>query len=79
MQQKVGLRIRALPSWAPTLWPPDGKSQVTRKHLDAGKECRQKEKEAEEDGMAGWHHGLNGHESEEIPGDYWRTEEPGVL
>ena len=75
----MGLRIRALPSWAPTLWPPDGKSQVIRKHHDAGKECRQKENGAAEDGMPGWHHGLNGHESEQTPGDYWRTEEPGVL
>ena len=29
---------------------------------DPGKDCRQKEKRASEDEMAGWHHGCNGHE-----------------
>ena len=35
---------------APILWPPDGKSQVTGKDPDAGKDCGQ-EKEAVEDEM----------------------------
>ena len=31
---------------------------------DAGRDWRQEEKGTTEDEMAGWHHGLNGHESE---------------
>ena len=30
---------------------------------------RQKEKGAAEDEMIGWHHRINGHESEKAPGD----------
>ena len=30
---------------APVLWPPDEKSRLTGKDPDAGKDCRQKEKE----------------------------------
>ena len=36
---------------------------------DAGKDWRQKEKGAAEDDMVGWHHWLNGHESEQTLGD----------
>ena len=54
-------------SEALVLWPPDGKSQL-RKDPDAGKDWRQKEKGAEDE-MTGWHHRLNGHEPEQIPGD----------
>ena len=52
---------------APILWPPDAKSWLTGKDPDAGKDWRQ-EKGATEDEMAGWHHGLNGHEFERTPG-----------
>ena len=52
---------------APVLWPPDVKSQLIRKDLDAGKDWRQKEKRATEDEMVGWHHWLNGHELEQTP------------
>ena len=45
----------------PIFWPPDAKSQLIGKYPDAGKEWRQEEKEAAEDGMVGWHHQLNGH------------------
>ena len=38
---------------APTLWPPDAKSWLIGKDPDAGKDRRQKEKEAVEDEMAG--------------------------
>ena len=40
------------------LWPPDEKSQLIRKDLDAnaGKNCRQEEKGTTEDEMVGWHH-----------------------
>ena len=29
--------------------------------------------------MVGWHHRLSGHEFEQAPGKWWRTEKPGVL
>ena len=35
------------------LWPPDAKSRLTEKHLDAGKDRRQEEKGATEDEMVG--------------------------
>ena len=38
---------------APILWLPDAKSQFTGKDLDAGKDCRQKEKGMAEDEMVG--------------------------
>ena len=41
---------------APILWPPDGKSQVTRKDPADGQDSRQEEKGATEDKMVGWHH-----------------------
>ena len=44
------------------LWPPDAKSQLTGKDLDAGKDCGQEEKGTTEDQMVGWHHQLNGHD-----------------
>ena len=53
----------------PTLWPPDAKSQLIRKDSDPGKDSRQEEKGTKEDEMVGWHHRLNEHESEQIPGD----------
>ena len=45
------------------------KSQLTGKDPDAGKDWRQEEKGKTEDEMVGWHHQLNGHESEQAPGD----------
>ena len=54
---------------APMLWPPDAKSQLIGKDLDAGKDWGQKEKAVTEDEMVGWHHWLNGHELEQTPGD----------
>ena len=53
---------------APILWPPDVKSQLIGKDPDAGKDWRQ-EKGTTEDEMVGWHHRLNGHESEQSLGD----------
>ena len=35
------------------------------KHPDAGKDGRQEKKGITEDEMVGWHHGLDGHESEQ--------------
>ena len=49
---------------APILWPPDMKSWLTGKDPDAGKNWGQEEKRAAEDEMAGWHHWLDGRESE---------------
>ena len=53
----------------PVLWPPDVKSRLTEKDLDAGKDWRWQEKRGTEDEMVGWHHWLNGHEFEQTPGD----------
>ena len=53
---------------APILWPPDAKSWLIGKDPDTGENGRQKEKRAAEDEMAGWHHQLDGHEFEQIPG-----------
>ena len=47
----------------PILWLPDAKNWLIWKDSDAGKDWRQ-EKGMTEDEMAGWHHQLNGHESE---------------
>ena len=53
---------------APILWPLDTKSQLIGKDPDAGKDWGQEEKGAEDE-MVGWHHQVNGHESEPPPGD----------
>ena len=51
------------------LWPPDAKSQLIRKYLDAGKDWRQEEKGMTEDEMVGWHRQLNGHVCEPAAGN----------
>ena len=51
------------------LWLLDSKSWFTGKDADAGKDWRQEEKGMTEDEKVGWHHQLNGHESEQAPGD----------
>ena len=50
----------------PILWPPDMKNQLIGKDPGAGKDWRQEEKGMAENEMIGWHHGLNGHEFEQI-------------
>ena len=45
----------------PILCPPDVKSWLIWKDLDAGKDWGQEEKGTTEDEMVGWHHRLNGH------------------
>ena len=50
---------------APILWPPAAKRWLIRKGPDMGKDWRQEKKGMTEDEMAGWHHGLNGHEFEQ--------------
>ena len=52
----------------PVLWPPDAKSWLIGKDSDAGRDWGQEEKGMTADEMAGWHHWLNGHESEWTPG-----------
>ena len=54
---------------APVLWTPHRKNWLTGKDSDAGRDWGQEEKGMTEDEMAGWHHGLNGCESEWTPGD----------
>ena len=63
---------------APILWPPDAKSWLIWKDLDAGKECRREEKGTTEHEMVEWHHRLN----ERVwvsSGSWWWTGKPGVL
>ena len=48
----------------PVLWPPHAKSWLIGKDPDAGRDWGQEENGKTEDEMAGWHHGLNGHEFE---------------
>ena len=52
----------------PILWPPDVKNWLIWKDPDTGKDWRQEEKGRTEDEIVGWHHRLNGHESEWTPG-----------
>ena len=52
----------------PILWPPHEKSWLIGKDSDAGRDWGQEKKGTTEDEMAGWHHGLNGPESEWTPG-----------
>ena len=52
----------------PILWPPDGKNWLIGKDPDAGKGWRREEKGKTEDEMVGWHHWLDGHESEQALG-----------
>ena len=48
----------------PILWPPLVKSRLIGKDPGFGRDWGQEEKGMTEDEMAGWHHGLDGHESE---------------
>ena len=52
----------------PVLWPPHAKSWLIGKDSDAGRDWGQEEKGMTEDEMAGWHHWLDGRESEWTPG-----------
>ena len=52
----------------PILWPPDAKSWLIGKDTDAQKDWGQEEKGTTEDETAGWHHWLDGRESEWTPG-----------
>ena len=52
----------------PVLWPPHAKRWLLGKDCDAGRDWGQEKKGTTEDEMAGWHHWLNGRESEWTPG-----------
>ena len=52
----------------PILWPPDAKCWFIGKDSDALRDLRQEKKGMTEDGMAGWHHWLDGYEFEFTPG-----------
>ena len=58
----------SLEEMTPVLWPPHVKSWLIGKDSDARRDWGQEEKGTTEDEMAGWHHGLDGHESEWTPG-----------
>ena len=51
----------------PILWPPHAKSWLIGKDSDAGRDWEQEKKGTTEDEMAGWHHWLDGCESEWTP------------
>ena len=48
----------------PVLWPPHAKSSLIGEDSDAGRDWGQEEKGTTEDEMAGWHHRLDGRESQ---------------
>ena len=52
----------------PVLWPPHAKCWLIGQDSDAGRYWGQEEKGTTEDEMAGWHHRLDGCESEWTPG-----------
>ena len=73
----------------PVLWPPHAKSWLIGKDSDAGRDWGQEGKGTTEEEMAGWHHWLDGHESEWTPGvgdgqgglvccDSWGHKETGL-
>ena len=64
---------------APILWPHDAKSWLIGKDSDAGKVWRQQETEMTEDDMVGWHHWLNGHQTEQAVGVGDGQGKPGML
>ena len=53
----------------PVLWSPHAKSWLIGKDSDAGRDWGQEETGMTEGEMAGWHHRLDGCESEWTPGD----------
>ena len=48
----------------PVLWPPHVKSRLIGKDFYSGKDWGQEEEGTTQDEMAGWHHRLDGRESE---------------
>ena len=52
----------------PIPWRRQAKGRLIGNDPDAGRDWGQEEKEMTENGMAGWHHQLDGHEFELTPG-----------
>ena len=52
----------------PVLWPRHAKSWLIGKDSDAGRDWGQEEKGTTEDEMTGWHHWLDGRQSQWTPG-----------
>ena len=63
-QSWMSIRMTDAEGETPILWPPHAKSWLIGKDSDAGRDWGQEEKGMTEDEMAGWHHRLNGRESE---------------
>ena len=63
----------------PVLWPPHAKSWLIVKDSDAGRDWGQEEKGMTQDEMAGWHHWLDGRESEWTQGVGDGQGRPGTL
>ena len=70
--------IRRTDAEAETPMPPDAKNWLIWNDPDARKDWRQEEKGMTEDEMVGWHHRLDGHESEGFE-SWWWAGKPGVL
>ena len=73
----IFIRMTDAEAETPILWPPDAKSWLIGKDLDAGKDWRQEEKETTEAEMVGWRHRriwvwVNS-------GSWWWTGSPGKL
>ena len=69
IQSEVNQKEKHQYSITPVLWPPHEKSWLIGKDSDAGRDWGQEEEGMTEDEMAGWHHWLDGRESEWTPGD----------
>ena len=63
----------------PVLWPLHAKSGLIGKDSDAGRDWGQEEKGMTEDEMPGWHHRLDGGESEWTPGGVGQGDGQGGL
>ena len=63
-QSWVFIRRTDVEAETPILWPPDAKSWLIGKDSDTGKHWRQEENGKTDDEMVGWHHWLDGCESE---------------
>ena len=63
-QSLVFIRRTEVEAETPIISPPDAKSLLIGKDSDAGRDWGQEEKGTTEEEMAGWHHGLDGRESE---------------
>ena len=67
-QSRISIERTVAEAEAPVLWPPDAKNWLSGNDSDAGKDWGKEEKGMTEDEMVGWHHQLDGLESEQTPG-----------